>query len=50
METEPIFLKLKDDMQKSVDHVIGEFNTLNTGKANPSMVEGVTVDVYGYSM
>ena len=50
METEPIFLKLKDDMQKSVDHVIGEFNTLNTGKANPSMVEGVTVDVYGSSM
>lgn len=50
MQTEPIFKKLKDDMQKSVDHVLNEFATLHTGKANPSMVEGVTVDVYGSSM
>ena len=50
METEPIFQKLKNDMQKSVDHVMSEFTTLNTGKANPSMVEGVAVDVYGSSM
>ena len=50
METTPIFNKLKEDMQKSVDHVLGEFATLHTGKANPSMVEGITVDVYGSSM
>ena len=50
METEPIFKKLKDDMKKSVDHVLSEFATLHTGKANPSMVDGVTVDVYGSSM
>ena len=50
METEPIFTKLKEDMNKSVDHVLSEFATLHTGKANPSMVEGVTVDVYGSSM
>ena len=50
METEPIFKKLKEDMNKSVDHVLSEFATLHTGKANPSMVEGVTVDVYGSSM
>lgn len=37
-------------MQKSVDHVLHEFSTLHTGKANPSMVEGVSVDVYGSSM
>jgi len=50
METDSIFSKLNDDMQKSVDHVLNEFATLHTGKANPSMVEGVTVDVYGSSM
>lgn len=50
MDTAPIFQKLKDDMRKSVDHVLGEFATLHTGKANPSMVEGVSVDVYGSSM
>lgn len=50
METEPIFKKLNADMKKSVDHVLSEFATLHTGKANPSMVEAVTVDVYGSTM
>ena len=50
METDQIFKKLKEDMQKSVDHVLSEFATLHTGKANPSMVDGVNVEVYGSSM
>jgi ribosome recycling factor len=50
MDLESIFEKLKEDMRKSVDHVLSEFASLHTGKANPSMVEGVTVDVYGSSM
>ncbi len=50
MDTDIIFNKLEEDMQKSVDHVLHEFSTLHTGKANPSMVEGVSVDVYGSSM
>lgn len=37
-------------MQKSVDHVLHEFSTLHTGKANTSMVENITVDVYGSNM
>ena len=37
-------------MNKSIDHVTHEFSTLHTGKANPSMVENITVDVYGSSM
>ena len=37
-------------MSKSVDHVLHEFSTLHTGKASPSMVENVLVDVYGSSM
>ena len=47
METEPIFDKMNQDMNKSIDHVMHEFSTLHTGKANPSMVENITVDVYG---
>ena len=50
METDQIFTKLKEDMQKSVDHVLSEFTALHTGKANPSMVDGVNVEVYGSSM
>ena len=50
METKEIFDKLEGDMQKSVDHVVHEFSSLHTGKANSSMVETVTVDVYGSSM
>ena len=37
-------------MQKSVDHVLHEFSTLHTGKANTSMVENINVDVYGSAM
>ena len=50
METEEIFSIMKQDMKKSVEHVTNEFNTLHTGKANTSMVESVTVDVYGSNM
>ena len=50
METEDIFSIMKQDMQRSVEHVNNEFNTLHTGKANSSMVESVTVDVYGSNM
>lgn len=50
METNQIFEKMASDMQKSVDHVLHEFSTLHTGKANTSMVENVTVDVYGSNM
>ena len=50
MDTNEIFEKMESDMQKSVDHVVHEFSTLHTGKANTSMVENVTVDVYGSNM
>ena len=50
METEPIFEKMNLEMTKSIDHVLHEFSTLHTGKANASMVENVLVDVYGSSM
>ena len=50
METNQIFVKMDSDMQKSVDHVLHEFSTLHTGKANTSMVENINVDVYGSAM
>ena len=50
MEPDEIFDRMNNDMKRSVDHVIHEFNSLHTGKANPSMVESVSVDVYGSSM
>ena len=50
METNQIFDNMDSEMQKSVDHVLHEFSTLHTGKANTSMVENITVDVYGSAM
>ena len=50
METSAIFNKMTQDMNKAIDHVNHEFSTLHTGKANTSMVENITVDVYGSAM
>ena len=37
-------------MQKALDHTTHEFSTLNTGKANPSMVESLVIKCYDSSM
>ncbi len=50
METTQIFSKMNQDTDKSIDHILNEFKTLHTGKANSSMVENVSVDVYGSAM
>jgi ribosome recycling factor len=50
MNTSQIFSKMNQDTEKSIDHVMNEFKTLHTGKANSSMVENVSVDVYGSAM
>lgn len=36
--------------KKTVEHTLHEFSGLNTGKAQPSMVENVVVEVYGSQM
>jgi ribosome recycling factor len=36
--------------KKSVDHTLHEFANIHTGKANPSMVEGIQVEAYGSMM
>ena len=50
MEIDDIFKNTQEDMAKSVEHVLSEFTSLHTGKANTSMAENVDVDVYGSSM
>jgi len=37
-------------MKKTVDHTLHEFSNIHTGKATPSMVEGIMVEVYGSMM
>lgn len=46
----PIVNDTQTKMKKAVDHTVHEFNGIHTGKAHPSMVEGVTVDAYGSQM
>ncbi len=50
MNSDSTIAKLQEDLNKSSEHTLHEFTTLHTGKANTSMAENVTVDVYGSSM
>jgi len=34
-------------MQKTVDATQHDFSTIRTGRANPSLLDGITVDYYG---
>ena len=36
-----------DKMEKAVGHVQGQFSTVRTGRANPVLVEKLSVDYYG---
>ncbi|MDD2487546.1 MAG: ribosome recycling factor [Candidatus Gracilibacteria bacterium] len=38
---------IKTDLQKAEEHLHNEFNKLQVGRANPSLIEGVHVNVYG---
>ena len=46
----PILTDLQARMKKAVDFTLHEFSTIHTGKASPSMVEGVMVEAYAGSM
>ncbi len=50
MDEDEIFLNFEEGMEKSIEHASREFAAVNTGKANPSMVEGITVEAYGSKM
>jgi ribosome recycling factor len=50
METNELFKELKNSMDKAIDHTLGELGNLHTGKASPSMLDGIKVSAYGSSM
>lgn len=49
MSIDDILLECEEKMQKTEEHVILEFNSIRTGKASPSLVENIMVEVYGGS-
>jgi ribosome recycling factor len=46
----PVLTDSQARMKKALDHTLHEFSSIHTGKASPTMVEGVMVDAYGSSM
>ncbi|MEM9158227.1 MAG: ribosome recycling factor [Verrucomicrobiota bacterium] len=50
MDTDEVFLTLEEKIENALEHTTHEFSGVNTGKANPAMVEGVQVEAYGSTM
>lgn len=50
MDEDTVFLTMEEKTEKAVEHTAHEFAAVNTGKANPAMVEGITVEAYGSQM
>ena len=46
----PILNDTQAKMKKALEYTLHEFSSIHTGKATPSMVEGVTVEAYGSQM
>jgi len=42
--------EIEEMMKKSVDATVREFSEIRTGRANPSLVEGIMVECYGSNM
>jgi ribosome recycling factor len=45
-----LFMDTKESMVKTVEHISGFFAKVRTGRASVSLVDGVTVEVYGSHM
>jgi len=45
--TEETLLDAIDKMERAVGHAQSQFSTVRTGRANPALVEKLTVDYYG---
>ena len=37
----------KEKMEKGLEHLLQELNTIRAGRATPTMLEGIRVDYYG---
>ncbi len=49
-ESEMLIEMTEDAMKQSLEHLDKEFHKIRASKANPSMVDGITIEVYGSSM
>ena len=47
MDIDMILLDITDKMDKTIDNLEKKFTTVRTGRANPSSLDGVTVEYYG---
>ncbi len=50
MAEHPLIKDCIAKMQKNLEHTLHEFSGIHTGKATPSMVEGIMVEAYGSAM
>ncbi len=50
MELQNEIKKISEAMAKAIEYTLHEFDGIHTGKATPSMVENVMVEVYGSNM
>jgi len=50
MNTHPVIQDMLNRMAAADKHTLHEFSSIHTGKASPSMVEGVMVEAYGSQM
>ncbi|MDE3254206.1 MAG: ribosome recycling factor, partial [Bacteroidota bacterium] len=46
-ELQMIIDDAEEGMQKAISHLETELTRIRAGKANPSMLDGITVDYYG---
>jgi len=46
----PLLTEANTKMKRALDHTVHEFASIHTGKATPTMVEGVMVEAYGSMM
>lgn len=50
MEQQQFLNHVKDGMASAIEHLKQEFRGLRVGRANPALVEGIVVEVYGSQM
>ena len=47
-DSQSVIRQARSKMSKAVEHTLHEFSTLHTGKASPSMLDGIQVSVTAY--
>ena len=47
MDSDMIILEVTDNMDKTIDNLEKRFGSVRAGRANPSSLDGITVDYYG---